>query len=501
MPRSSKAPEPPPEPDINELIQNDVARIKRLLGLDVNRLALGSEVEGIVTTGLNPGDYTITGVNVIEFVDVSTSLGPSQGGTPPPPQVTGLTTNVISNTQINLAWTAYGGSDFNFYTVYRGTATGFSADSSSDIATPTTNSYNNTGLTAGTTYYYRVATTNDASLEGPLSSEVSGTTTGDTTPPGQVTGLTATVISDTQINLAWTASGAGDLNHYDVHRSTTTGFTPAVGNRISQPTTNSYNNTGLTASTTYYYKVAAVDNASNIGTYSTQATGTTQSPTINPSLELHFDGNLTDTSPNGHVFDASSTNNNGYLSPGQFGSSAKKINYPTSSPGDILLYADVPTLRMDPTVGFSISVWVYPVSGYTGNRKTIIEKKDDANNMWNLQVEPSSLLVHFQVMEAGTVYKRVTAAGLTINAWNHIVATFNSSSNTIAIYNAAVAGNSSSAATQWDSNNSSIILILGSSATDINNTKFLGYIDELRYYKGTVLTPTQVTNLMNTNDT
>ena len=66
MPRSSKAPPLPPEPDINELIRNDVIRIKRLLGLDVNRLALGQEVEGIVTGGLfGSGDYTVKGVNVI----------------------------------------------------------------------------------------------------------------------------------------------------------------------------------------------------------------------------------------------------------------------------------------------------------------------------------------------------------------------------------------------------------------------------------------------------
>ena len=196
------------------------SEIKRTQVLDVNKLALEPKLE----IGYSP-----VGVGTTSYVNVSSSLGPSQGGSPPPPQVTGLSTTVISDTQINLTWTAYGGSDFNFYTVYRGTSSGFSADSSSDIAFPTTNSYNNTGLTASTAYYYRVATTNDASIEGPLSAEVSGTTTGppDVTPPGQVTGLSTTVISDTQINLVWTASGASDLNHYDVHRSTTTGFTPS----------------------------------------------------------------------------------------------------------------------------------------------------------------------------------------------------------------------------------------------------------------------------------
>ncbi len=226
MPRSSKTPNPPPEPDINEAIQNDVARIKRLLGLDVNRLALGSEVEGIVTDALLGSlDYTVTGTNVIEFVNVSSSIGPSQGGSGFPAQVTGLTVtpHAGSNTQLDLTWTASGLSDFNFYNVYQGTGSRFIADSSSEIAQPVTNSYNNTGLDTGTTYYYRVSTTNDALLEGPVSSEVSGTTTSpvDITPPPQTVGLVTNVMSDTQINLTWTASTASDLNHYDVHRSTT----------------------------------------------------------------------------------------------------------------------------------------------------------------------------------------------------------------------------------------------------------------------------------------
>ena len=52
-----------------------------------------------------------------------------------------------------------------------------------------------------------------------------------------------------------------------MYRSTIYGFTvnTATDTPIAQPTTNSYSNTGLTASTTYYYRVAAVNNAGSIG--------------------------------------------------------------------------------------------------------------------------------------------------------------------------------------------------------------------------------------------
>ena len=51
--------------------------------------------------------------------------------------------------------------------------------------------------------------------------------------------------------------------------------TPGTTAPVATPTTNSYPNTGLTPSTTYYYRVAAVDNSGNIGPLSDEASGTT----------------------------------------------------------------------------------------------------------------------------------------------------------------------------------------------------------------------------------
>ena len=89
--------------------------------------------------------------------------------------------------------------------------------------------------------------------------QIPGTGSGVSNPPAQVTGLTVTPAGSTQPNLSWTANTEPDLNHYNVYRSTTYGFTvnTATDTPIAQPTTNSYSDTGLTASTTYYYRVAA----------------------------------------------------------------------------------------------------------------------------------------------------------------------------------------------------------------------------------------------------
>ena len=60
---------------------------------------------------------------------------------------------------------------------------------------------------------------------------------------------------------------------YNVHRGTSAGFTPTVGNRIAQPTSPGY--VDATAAGSYFYKVTAEDAAGNIGPASNEAAATT----------------------------------------------------------------------------------------------------------------------------------------------------------------------------------------------------------------------------------
>ncbi|MGA8365774.1 MAG: malectin domain-containing carbohydrate-binding protein [Candidatus Acidiferrales bacterium] len=93
--------------------------------------------------------------------------------------------------------------------------------------------------------------------------------------PTAPSGLGATATSSSQINLSWTASSASCSVTYTVFRSTTSGFTPSSSNQIATGvTTTTYSNTGLTASTTYYYLVEGVDSAGTSAA-SNQASATT----------------------------------------------------------------------------------------------------------------------------------------------------------------------------------------------------------------------------------
>jgi chitodextrinase len=97
----------------------------------------------------------------------------------------------------------------------------------------------------------------------------------DTQPPTVPTGLTATAVSTSQINLSWTASTDNvGVTGYRVERCQGAGCTTFV--QIATPTGTTFSNTGLIAATSYSYRVKAVDAASNVSVnYSNVASATT----------------------------------------------------------------------------------------------------------------------------------------------------------------------------------------------------------------------------------
>ena len=183
-----------------------------------------------------------------------------------PAAPSGLSATSISSSQINLSWTDNSTNETGFK-IERKTGSGGTyaqiATTGADVTT-----YNDTGLTEGTTYFYRVRATN-AVGDSAYSAEASATT--GTTPPDAPSGLTATTISSSQINLSWT--DVANETGFKIERKT------GVGGTYSQIATVgagivTYNNTGLTANTTYYYRVRATNAGGDSG-YSNEANATT----------------------------------------------------------------------------------------------------------------------------------------------------------------------------------------------------------------------------------
>ena len=180
----------------------------------------------------------------------------------PPTVPLALAATAVTQSQINLSWTASTDNVGVFsYQIYRDGLL------FTTIGAPAT-TYANTGLAAATTYTYRIAAC-DAAGNCSAQSVAAAATTPDTQAPTVPTGLTATGVSTSQINVSWTAST--DNVAVTAYRLFRNGVFVAT---VNAPTV-SFSDTGLAASTSYSYAVAACDAAGNCSAQSAAAIGGT----------------------------------------------------------------------------------------------------------------------------------------------------------------------------------------------------------------------------------
>ncbi len=145
-----------------------------------------------------------------------------------------------------------------------------------DVGATTT--YNDSSVSAGTTYSYKVSAFDAAGNTSNLSTAVSVTTptVADIQAPTTPMALAAAAASTTQVNLNWQASTDNiGVTGYDIYRTTRGSSFKKIG--TSQAT--DFADTNLKANTTYSYYVIAKDAAGNRSQKSNTAKVTTLSPT------------------------------------------------------------------------------------------------------------------------------------------------------------------------------------------------------------------------------
>ncbi len=99
----------------------------------------------------------------------------------------------------------------------------------------------------------------------------------DTQPPTAPTNLSASAVSSTQINLSWTASTDNvGVTGYKVEQCQGSACSNFAQVGTTSGSTTTYSATGLTAATSYSYRVRATDAAGNLSNYSNTASATTQ---------------------------------------------------------------------------------------------------------------------------------------------------------------------------------------------------------------------------------
>jgi fibronectin type 3 domain-containing protein len=386
-----------------------------------------------------------------------------------PTAPTGLTAGAVGNT-VNLSWTA---ATDNIgvvrYNVHRGTTSGFTPSTANRIAQPTGTGYADSGLSPGA-YFYKVTAEDAAGNVGPVSNTASATVT-DTMAPGAPSGLAVTGGAG-QAALTWTAATDNvGVVRYNVHRSTSPGFSPSTANRIAQPAGTSYTDTGLAAGT-YFYKVTAEDAAGNVGPAGNEASATvTAPPAVGLVASYGFDAGSGTTAA-----DQSGNGNNGTLTNVAWaGASAGKFGNALSFNGTNASVSVPNSASLALTSGMTLEAWVKPTTLSGADWNTVLFKERPGYYGWALYANTGSNRPSANVFASADYDLRGTAQ-VPLSTWTHLAATYDGT--VLALY-----VNGAQAATLFASGSivsASGALKVGGNA--IWGEYFNGLIDEVRIY-------------------
>ncbi|HEU4724717.1 MAG TPA: LamG-like jellyroll fold domain-containing protein, partial [Candidatus Eisenbacteria bacterium] len=349
-------------------------------------------------------------------------------------------------------------------------------------------SFVNSGVSPGS-YFYLVLARDAAGNTSQPSNIAGATVLADTQAPSTPTGLAATAISESRIDLTWNASTDNvGVTGYNVIRD---------GIQIGTTAQTSFSNTGLTASTTYAYQVAAFDAAGNPSAPSTppvnRSTLAAPPPSSNLVAAYAFDegpGATTTADASGNGFTGTLVNNPTWGT-GKYG--AGLVFNATDDGND----ANDPRVVIGRTVNvpglpFTFSAWVNPAS-FTDWR-AILSKRDTASSS-NRRFDVGLAASSGRVYVATGATTRTFVYGAPINTWTHIAVVAEATGTKL--YVNGVLRETLAAITLGANSNANTVIGGTGEGAGGDNDPFKGSLDDLRLYSR-AQTAAEITTDMNT---
>ncbi len=301
-----------------------------------------------------------------------------------------------------------------------------------------------------------------------VSAMVRVTSPPDTTPPGAPGTLTATS-SELQIGLSWGAATDNvGVTGYRVERCQGAG----CGNfaQIATATGLSFTDVGLSATTSYSYRVRASDAVGLLGPYSNIASATTDvAPPQPPGMVAAYgfdEGagtSASDASGNGRT--GTLVSGSTWNPSGRFGA-ALQFNGTT---GGVTVADAVP---LDLTSGMTLEAWVYPTSTVVGWRAVISKNTE---RYFLMAGSDNNRPVGGGTFTAGGTLNLHASNVLPVNTWTHLAATFDGTSVRIFVNGVQVASQAQTGALTTSTGTLTI-------GYDAYGEVFGGRIDEVRVY-------------------
>ena len=317
------------------------------------------------------------GNDVVFVIDDSPAATPTPSPSPtptssqPPTVVTGYATGVTKNSAtldgtVNAnglsatAWFEYGTTS--------GSYTSTSSTQSVTGTTVTTVSISISGLSSGTTYFYRVVAQSSAGTT--YGTEKSFKTSVDTTKSPVVTTGSATSVTSNSATLNGTVNANGLETYAWFDYSTTSGTYSNVSStqKVSgtSDTTVSINISGLSAARTYYYRITAQNNSgTTFGSEKSFSTLDTSAPTGSISIN----GGATYTKSSTVTLTLSATDNLGvtgyYISTSSMTPSASAAGWTS----------------VTSTTSYSANI-SYTLSIGDGNKTWVLTRTERSNMLW-----------------------------------------------------------------------------------------------------------------------